>query len=243
MKKINLKTLLIKSIYYRIFIIIIQLFYTYFFINNWEKAFNIAWSWNVINLVLFALYSYIFDSKKSPYVETKGMVIWFTGKPCSGKTTIADVLAKKLKELGKNVERLDGDIVRKGKLSDDLGFNKEDRDRNINRINFISKLLSRNKTIVLASFVSPYRETRNNIRKNVTNFIEVYVKASSEECAKRDVKGMWLRAKKGEIKGFTGYDAPFEKPEKPEIVCNTEKESINDSVNKLLNYLVDKGLI
>jgi adenylyl-sulfate kinase len=174
-------------------------------------------------------------------ITSKGAVIWLTGLPCSGKTTIGDALAKSLKK--SKVERLDGDIVRKGKLSDDLGFSKEDRNKNINRINFVSKLLARNEVIVIASFVSPYRKTRNNIRNNVNNFVEVYVEASAKKCAKRDVKGMWKQAKEGKIKGFTGYDDPYEKPNNPEIICNTEKETVSESTNKIIKYLKRRKLM
>jgi len=173
----------------------------------------------------------------------KGCVVWFTGIPCSGKSSIADELAKELYNRGKRVERLDGDIVRKGKLSNDLGFSKEDRDKNINRINFVSKLLSRNGVVVIASFVSPYAKTRENIRNNVTNFVEVFVKASVKECIKRDVKGMWKKALKGKIKGFTGFDDPYEAPKNPEIICDTETETIEESTNKVIKYLEDNKII
>ncbi len=242
-KKINKKSLMKKSLIYRGLIILIQILYTYLVINNWKQAITIGWSWNVINLFLFWGYSYLYDKKYSPYVETKGAVIWLTGLPCSGKTTIGDLLAKKLKARGKNVERLDGDVVRDGKLSDDLGFSREDRDKNINRINFVSKLLSRNETIVIASFVSPYRKTRDSIRKNVTNFIEVFVHASPEECARRDVKGMWKKAKEGKIKRFTGHDASYEMPFNSEIDCYTEQETVKESTNKILTYLKERNLL
>jgi len=242
-RKISVKTVALKTIIYRIFIILVQAFFTFLYIKNFSKALNISIGWNVINIGLYFIYEYLFAKKWDMTIQTKGAVIWLTGLPCSGKTTIGNKLATILKRKGLNVERLDGDIVRKGKLSDDLGFSKEDRDKNINRITFVSKLLSRNKTIVIASFVSPYIYTRNNIRNNVTNFIEVYVKASSEICAKRDVKGMWAKAKKGIIKGFTGYDDPYQKPNNPEIICNTEKENLSNSVNKILVYLENKKII
>ena len=170
-------------------------------------------------------------------------VIWFTGLPCSGKTTIADNLAKKLKKLGLKVERLDGDIVRK-RLSKDLGFTREDRDKNIDRISFISNLLSRNGVIVLASFVSPFRKHRRMAREEIGDrFIEVFVNCPVEECIKRDVKGLYRRALNGEIKGFTGVDDPYEKPLNPEIVVNTHMETVEESVEKIFNKLVEIGVI
>ena len=232
-KQIKLNILFWKSIGYRI--ISITIFISIF-------GFKFAIFTGLFSFFLYYIYDYLFN-KYFRVVIDKGYVLWFTGLPCSGKTTLADAVAKGLKNRDIRVERLDGDIVRKGKLSDDLGFSKEDRDKNINRINFVSKLLSRQGVAVLASFVSPYQKTRNKIRSNVTNFIEIWVYASSEECARRDIKGMWAKAKAGIIKGFTGYDDPYEEPINPEIVCNTNKETINESVNKIINYLKYRKLI
>ena len=166
----------------------------------------------------------------------KGVTVWFTGLPCSGKTTIADRVAEILKKEGYKVERLDGDIVRKH-LTRDLGFTKEDREENLRRVGFVAKLLTRNGVIVLASFVSPYREIRKYLREEIGSFIEVYVKASPEECARRDVKGMWAKAKAGEIKNFTGHDDPYEEPENPELILNTEEESVEESTKKVIDFL------
>ena len=167
---------------------------------------------------------------------SKGVTVWFTGLPCSGKTTIADKLAVILKEKGRKVERLDGDIVRKG-LTRDLGFSKEDRDKNIERVTFVAKLLTRNDVIVLATFVSPYIARRQLSREEIGEYIEVYVKASVDECIKRDVKGMYKKALAGEIKDFTGIDDPYEEPVNPEILVDTESESVDKSVEKVLRYL------
>ena len=172
----------------------------------------------------------------------KGVTVWFTGLPCSGKTTIADKLAPILRKRGKNVERLDGDIVRKG-LTRDLGFSKEDRDMNIERVTFVAKLLTRNNVIVLATFVSPYIDRRQKTREEIENYIEVYVKTSVEECIKRDVKGMYKKALAGEIKNFTGVDDPYEAPPTPEIIVDTDNETIEESVNKVQEYLEKQGYI
>ena len=166
----------------------------------------------------------------------KGITLWFTGLPCSGKTTIANKVFEILKSKGLKVERLDGDILRTH-ISKGLGFSKEDRFENLRRAGFIAKLLTRNNVIVLASFVSPYREIRNELRKEIENFAEIYVKASKETCIKRDVKGMWKKAMNGEIKNFTGWDAPYEEPENPELVLDTEKETVEESVNKVMEFL------
>ncbi len=170
-------------------------------------------------------------------------VVWFTGLPCSGKTTIADALEEKLRSNGLNVERLDGDIVRK-RLSSDLGFSREDRNTNIDRISFVSNLLSRNGVIVLASFVSPFRKRRRLTRREVgERFVEVFVNCPVSECINRDVKGMYKKALNGEIKGFTGVDDPYEKPLNPEIMVNTHEESVEDSVNKVFEKLVNMGVV
>lgn len=180
------------------------------------------------------------------YIESvgmsKGVTVWFTGLPCSGKTTIADKLAEKLRERDLKVERLDGDIVREG-LTRDLGFSKEDRDMNIERVTFVAKLLTRNDVIVLATFVSPYIARRQKTREEIGEFIEVYVKASVEACIERDVKGMYKKALAGEIKNFTGIDDPYEAPSDPEIIVDTEKESLNESVEKVLKYLEKKDYL
>ncbi|NQT89885.1 MAG: adenylyl-sulfate kinase [Candidatus Omnitrophica bacterium] len=174
--------------------------------------------------------------------KSKGFTLWFTGLPCSGKTTVADSVAEKLKQKGLKVERLDGDIVRKG-LTRDLGFTKEDRDMNIERVTFVAKLLSRNGVATLVSFVSPYIEKRKHAREETTNFVEVFVKCSVEECKKRDVKGMYAKALRGEIKDFTGVDDPYEEPPAPEIVLETDKESVEESAEKALQALKKLNLI
>ncbi len=168
--------------------------------------------------------------------------VWFTGLPCCGKTTIADRVAEKLMEKDLKVERLDGDIVRQH-LTHDLGFSKEDRDENIGRITFVAKLLTRNGVAVLASFVSPYRERREKSRKEIGNFVEVYVKCPLEVCIKRDVKGMYKKAINGEIKNFTGISDPYEEPTSPEVVIETDKESVDECANKILEKLDEMGYI
>ncbi|KAA0002760.1 MAG: adenylyl-sulfate kinase [Thermoplasmata archaeon] len=175
-------------------------------------------------------------------MEQRGVTVWFTGLPCSGKTVVADGVAERLRKKGYKVERLDGDIVRQS-LTSDLGFSKEDRDENIKRVTFVAKLLTRNGVIVLTSFVSPYRERRKKTREEIGNFIEVYVKCPVEECIKRDVKGMYKKALNGEIKNFTGVDDPYEEPENPELVLETDKESVEESVQKVLDKLKELGYI
>ena len=172
----------------------------------------------------------------------KGFTVWFTGLPCSGKTTVADRVAENLRNKGHRVERLDGDTVRQG-LTSDLGFTKEDRDENIKRITFVSKLLTKNGVMVLATFVSPYRERRKKTREEIGDFVEVYTRCPIEVCIARDVKGMFNKALAGEISNFTGIDDPYEEPDDPELILDTDKESIDESVQKVLIKLNELGYI
>jgi adenylyl-sulfate kinase len=168
--------------------------------------------------------------------DQRGFTAWFTGIPCSGKTTIADRVAEILREKGHRVERLDGDIVRKG-LTSDLGFSKEDRDENIKRVTFVAKLLTRNDVAVLATFVSPYRERRAKTREEIGDFVEVYTRCPVEVCIERDVKGMYEKAFAGEISNFTGVNDPYEEPEDPELVLDTDKDDIEECARKVIAKL------
>lgn len=180
--------------------------------------------------------------KKQTMIEHSGFVLWFTGLSGAGKTTLAKALETELRERLIRVERLDGDTVREG-LTRDLGFSKEDRDKNIERVTFVAKLLSRNNVAVLASFISPYAETRAMVRRETTNFIEVFVDAPLEVCAGRDVKGMYAKAFAGEIKNFTGVSDPYEAPQNPEIHIRTDLETVEESTQKLLAWLEEHQFI
>ncbi|RLF44464.1 MAG: adenylyl-sulfate kinase [Thermoplasmata archaeon] len=170
-----------------------------------------------------------------------GVTVWFTGLPCSGKTTIAREVKRRLEEKGIDVELLDGDTVRDYIRNKD--FSKEGRNKHLRYIALMAKLLSKRGVIVLCSFVSPYRENRDFAREINENFIEVYVKTPLEICIQRDVKGMYKKALAGEIKGFTGIDDPYEEPENPEVIVETDKESLEECVNKVLNKLRERGYI
>lgn len=172
----------------------------------------------------------------------KGFILWFTGLSGSGKTTISKALEPELKARGCKVEILDGDVVRTN-LSKGLGFSKEDRDTNIRRIGFVANLLSRNGVVAMTAAISPYRAIRDEIRAMEPNFVEVYVKAPLEVCEARDVKGLYAKARAGEIKGFTGIDDTYEAPLNPEIVCCTDAESLAESVKKVLSKLEQLGYI
>lgn len=177
-------------------------------------------------------------------VEIKeGFVLWLTGLSGSGKTSISLELEKRFKERGiRYVQRLDGDVVRR-ELTKDLGFSKEDRDENIRRVGFVAKLLSENGVVTICAFISPYRDVRQEVRNKCKNFIEIFVSCPLEILIKRDPKGLYKKALNGEIKGFTGIDDPYEEPKNPEIIVDTSKESLNDSVEKIISYIDKRGLI
>ncbi|AFZ59173.1 adenylyl-sulfate kinase [Anabaena cylindrica FACHB-243] len=163
-----------------------------------------------------------------------GATIWFTGLSGAGKTTISSEVAKHLRSRGIKVEVLDGDIVRQN-LTKDLGFSRADRDENIRRIGFVAHLLTRNNVVVIVSAISPYRDVRQEVRQKIgNNFIEVYVNAPLKTCEDRDVKGLYKRARQGEIKFFTGIDDPYEPPLKPEVECLTNQENLEQSVAKVI---------
>ena len=173
----------------------------------------------------------------------KGFTLWFTGLSGAGKTTISKLVSDELLARGSRLEILDGDVVREN-LSKGLGFSKEDRDTNIRRIAFVADLLSRNGVPVITAAISPYREIRAEARELMGDrFIEVYVKASVEACAERDVKGLYAKAFAGEIKEFTGVSDPYEEPLDAEVVLETESESPEESAGKLITLLEERQLI
>jgi adenylyl-sulfate kinase len=175
-------------------------------------------------------------------VEQKGVTVWFTGMSGAGKTALAIPLEAELRKRGLKVERLDGDIVRQS-LTRDLGFSKEDRDKNIERVTFVAKLLTRNGVAVLCSFISPYRAVRAQVKEEVGNFVEVYCYASLETLIERDVKGLYKKALAGEIENFTGVSDPYEAPENPDVLIDSGAEAIEESLGKILRKLEQLGYV
>lgn len=174
--------------------------------------------------------------------EQKGFTVWFTGLSGSGKSTLANLLTEELRKMGLKVELLDGDEVRKN-LSKGLGFSKQDRDENIRRIGYVCHLLSRNGVIAIASAISPYKKIRNENRKLIGNFVEVYCKCPLDALIKRDAKGLYKKAIAGEIQNFTGVSDPYEEPDKPEVTCHTDRETKEESLKKILQALEEMGYI
>lgn len=171
-----------------------------------------------------------------------GVTVWFTGLSGAGKTTISRSVENELRSYGYKVEVLDGDVVRQN-LTKGLGFSKEDRDENIRRVGFVAELLTRNQVAVLVSAISPYQEIREEVRQKIGNFMEVYVNAPLEICEQRDVKGLYRKARAGEIKNFTGIDDPYEPPLNPDVECRTDLESVEESVSKVLAKLKELGYL
>jgi len=174
--------------------------------------------------------------------KDRGFVVWFTGLSGAGKTTIAEKLEALLRERGLHVEALDGDIVRTH-LSKGLGFSKEDRDTNIRRIGFVAHLLQRNGVAVICSAISPYREIRDENRALIGDFVEVYAKCPIDVLAERDVKGLYKKALAGELQNFTGVSDPYEEPLHAEVVLETDKETEQESLNKLVAKLEELGFV
>ena len=175
-------------------------------------------------------------------MTSNGFTVWLTGLPCSGKSTVARNLARRVLRRGRRVEVLDGDLVRQA-LSHGLGFSREDRDRNIQRVAFVANLLARNGVVVIVAVVSPYRAARAEARHSLQRFFEVYVDCPISECERRDVKGMYRRARAGELRGFTGVDDPYEEPLDPDLIVSTNLQSSDESAARVESALVESHLL
>jgi adenylylsulfate kinase len=181
---------------------------------------------------------------RSPFVsddvpavsQRRGLTVWLTGLSGAGKSTLSRAIYSHLSRNGHRTEWLDGDVVRQN-LTKELGFSKEDRDENIRRIGFVAEMLTRHGVIVLVSTISPYRSARDEVRKRIGDFLEIYVHAPLEVCEKRDIKGFYRRARAGEISHVTGVDDPYEPPLNPDIECRTDKESVEECTAKILEMI------
>jgi len=198
-----------------------------------QKATNVTWHEHKVG-----------REDREKMLKQKGVVLWFTGLSGSGKSTIANEVAYKLHEKGNFSYVLDGDNVRHG-LNKDLGFSPEDRDENIRRISEVANLFADSGVIACTAFISPYRKLRNFCRQLVGpgRFFEIYCKASLETCEKRDPKGLYKKAREGIIKEFTGISAPYEEPENPEILVDTDKYNIEESADLVINKLRELNII
>jgi adenylylsulfate kinase len=173
---------------------------------------------------------------------SEGFVVWLTGLPASGKTAVARRLDTELRKRSVGVEVLDGDEVRRN-LSPELGFSKEDRETHAKRVVYVGKLLSRNRVAVIVALISPYRAFREYARKQIERFVEVWVKCSLQTCIERDPKGLYKKALNGQIKNFTGVQDPYEEPVNPDVTVDTENETVEESVRRILSKLEEKGFL
>ena len=198
-----------------------------------QKATNVTWHAHKVK-----------RENRESLLNQKGVVLWFTGLSGSGKSTVANEVAYKLYTIGHITYVLDGDNVRHG-LNKDLGFSPEDRNENIRRISEVANLFADAGIITITAFISPYRKYRNFCRELVLKgrFVEIFAKASLETCEKRDTKGLYKKARAGEIKDFTGINAPYEEPENPELIVDTDKEDVEESAEKVLNKLKELRFI
>jgi adenylylsulfate kinase len=180
------------------------------------------------------------SEKKTP--AARGFTLWFTGLSGAGKSTLSRAVAEILRQRGRNVEILDGDEVREN-LSKGLGFSREDRDINIRRIGYVCHLLSRNGVVAISAAISPFRNVRDENRRRIGDFVEVFVKCPLDVLVRRDVKGLYKKALAGEIKDFTGVSHPYEEPLTPEIVIESDREPVEVSVDRIIRYLEESGRV
>ncbi|HKK58288.1 MAG TPA: adenylyl-sulfate kinase [Salinivirga sp.] len=207
----------------------------YIFTRRWDFAAYVGAFEATLKLMFFYAHERIWNKLNYGRKEYTPKVIWFTGLSGSGKSTLAEALYKKMKSQNFKVEQLDGDIIRN--IFPKTGFSKEERNRHVRRVGFLASKLEENGVTVIASFISPYRESRDFVRSQCQNFVEVYVSTPLEVCEERDVKGLYKKARKGEITQFTGIDDPYEAPENPEIEIDTSKHGIEDSVEMIMKRI------
>jgi adenylylsulfate kinase len=195
-------------------------------------------------MVIYSLppIQHIIDETEGTLLMNKGLTVWFTGLPCSGKSTLARLLHRKLKGAQIGSEILDGDEVRQ-RLTKGLGFSKEDRIENVRRVAYVAKLLTRNGVIAIAALISPYRAVRDEIKQDIGRCLEVFVDCPVEVCKDRDVKGMYKKAMTGEIKQFTGVDDPYEIPLHPDLLLSTSTEPPQVSLSRVLKFLSEGGYL
>lgn len=232
---------LIKTISWRFFATLITIIVVLSFTGKIKLAFTVGGVGIVAKLVLYFFHERLWDRINLGRKKITPFVLWFTGLPSSGKTTLADNVYKKLKDKGYIAERLSGSRIRH--LIDHTGFSRKDRGHHARKVGFLASLLEKNNVIVIASFISPYKEDRDFVRDECSNFIEVYMDTPLEICKKRDNDNLYKKAKQGLIENVTGIDAPYQAPKNPEISIDTTDLSVEQSVTKVFNYLVKNKFI
>lgn len=226
---------IIKTLSWRIWATITTVALVFLFFGEVKTAFAIGGVEVLLKMVLYFLHERWWNNIRYGKKEIKPAVLWFTGLSGSGKSTLSEAVCMHLKKKGMKVEHLDGDVIRK--MFPKTGFSKQERNRHIKRVGFLASKLEENGVFVIASFISPYQETRDFVRGLCHNFIEVHVSTPLETCEKRDVKGLYAKARKGEITQFTGIDDPYEVPSDPEIKIDTTNITVEQAVNEVLKKI------
>jgi len=217
------------------------MFLVYVFTGTIKIALAIGGLEVVLKMLIYFLHERAWDKIRFGRKEIPPFVLWFTGLPSSGKTTLANAIYEQLSKNGNKVERLDGDKVRS--IFPATGFSKEERNIHIQRVGFLASTLEKNGITVIASFISPYQEARDFVRSLCQNFIEIYMATPLEECEKRDTKGLFEKARKGQITHFTGIDDPYEVPNGAELSINAANESVEKSAEKIMRYLKQRRFL
>ena len=225
----------LKTLSWRLLATLTTILLVYLFTGRLGMAFTLGGIEIVLKMLLYYFHERAWNRTSFGRKEPRPAVVWFTGLSGAGKSTISERVYDHLKKEGVKVEHLDGDKVRE--IFPKTGFSKEERNRHVKRVGFLASMLEKNGVTVLASFISPYRESREFVRKMCNNFVEVYVATPLEVCEQRDIKGLYAKARRGEITQFTGIDDPYEAPEHPEIVVDTSQQSVEESVRYVLREL------
>lgn len=225
----------VKALSWRLFGSLATALLVYILTQRVEFAVIVGGTETVIKILLFFLHERLWEKIHFGKKLRQPFVLWFTGLSGSGKNALSSEVYHHLIELGYRVEHLDGDVIRK--IFPTTGFSKDERNAHIKRVGYLASRLEHNGVIVIVSLISPYEESRSFVKGLCKNFVEVYVSASIEVCEQRDVKGLYRKAREGIIKNFTGIDAPYEVPENPKLIVDTEKLSLEKSVNVVLRYL------
>jgi len=231
---------IIKSISWRVLATLVTMSLVYIFFRRLDLAAAVGGLEVVIKMLIYFIHERVWNKIKFGRREIPSFAVWLTGLPLSGKTTIGDSVYEKLRKEGIKVQRLDSKDIRV--LLPEVGYTRGERNLHIKRVGYLVSILEKNGVSSVASFISPYKESRDFVKQNVKNFIEVYIKAPVEVCMKRDKRGMYKRALNGEIKNFTGISDVYEEPQNPDIIIDTEKLSIDKAVEKIYNYLRQRFL-
>ena len=226
---------LAKAISWRVFATLTTMTIVYIIFGNLKLAGVVGGFEVIAKIFVYFIHERMWNKIKFGKKEIDPFVIWITGLPLSGKTTVGDGVAERLKKLGLKVERLDGRDIRK--LFPKVGFTREERIQHNERVAHLASILEKNGICVVASFVSPYEEMRQFARRVCKNFVEVYLKCDVETCEKRDKEGLYEKARRGEIKNFTGISDPYEEPVNPEITIDVRKTSPDEAVSQVVNYV------